>query len=248
MILQNKVALVTGASRGIGYAVAEMFLQEGAAVVICATKEAALLAAREELLKAVPGGRVYARAADISKSAECENLVEAAVKEFGGLDILVNNAGITKDNLVLRMKEEDFDAVISVNLKGAFNFTRHLSRPLTKSTAGRVINISSVSGISGNVGQANYSAAKAGLIGLTKTTARELASRKVTCNAIAPGFIETEMTAVLPKQVIERVMDSVPLGRMGKVEEIADLAVFLASDNAAYITGEVIKIDGGMLT
>ncbi|HPW00850.1 MAG TPA: SDR family oxidoreductase, partial [Oscillospiraceae bacterium] len=168
------------------------------------------------------------------------------VADFGKADILVNNAGITKDALLLRMSESDFDAVLNVNLKGAFYFIKYLSRALMKSGAGRIVNISSVSGIMGNPGQANYSSSKAGLIGLTKTAAKELAPRSVTCNAIAPGFIETDMTANLPQAVKDGVNAAVPLKRMGTAQEVADLAAFLASDRASYITGEVIKVDGGM--
>ena len=181
--------------------------------------------------------------ADFERSKE---ICEQIFADFGGVDILVNNAGITKDTLLLRMNESDFDSVIEVNLKGAFNFTKHLSKYIMKSSCGRIINISSVSGLMGNPGQVNYSAAKAGLIGLTKTVAKEFSSRNVTCNAIAPGFIETEMTASLPQSVKDYVYTSVPLKRMGKAVEVANLTLFLASEQSGYITGEVIRIDGGM--
>ncbi|MCL2884584.1 MAG: 3-oxoacyl-ACP reductase FabG, partial [Oscillospiraceae bacterium] len=183
---------------------------------------------------------------DVADFEASKAVCERIAADFGAVDILVNNAGITRDNLLLRMSEADFDAVLGVNLKGAFNMIKHLSRLLMKSPAGRIINISSVSGLMGNAGQANYAAAKAGLIGLTKTVAKELAGRKVTCNAIAPGFIETNMTAGLPPAVHEFIDRAVPLRRMGSPEEIAAVAVFLASGAASYITGEVIRVDGGM--
>ncbi|MCL2577679.1 MAG: 3-oxoacyl-[acyl-carrier-protein] reductase [Defluviitaleaceae bacterium] len=244
-MLKGKTAVITGGSRGIGCAVALMMAENGADIaVIFSGSEAA---ANETVASADKFG-VKARAyqCDVSDFAQSKIVCENIFKEFGKIDILVNNAGITKDGLMLAMSENDFDSVIDVNLKGAFNFARHLSRYIMKSPAGRIINISSVSGIAGNAGQANYSASKAGLIGLTKTIAKELASRNVTCNAIAPGFIETDMTATLPETVLEKVQTAIPLKRMGRTEEVAALALFLASDAASYITGEVIKVDGGM--
>ncbi|MCL1846102.1 MAG: 3-oxoacyl-[acyl-carrier-protein] reductase [Defluviitaleaceae bacterium] len=244
-MLKGKTAVITGGSRGIGRATALIFAKNGADVaVIFSGNEAAA----GEVVSAMEKFGVKAKAyqCDVSDFSQAKNICAEIFKEFGKIDILVNNAGITKDGLLLAMSEADFDSVINVNVKGAFNFTRHLSRYIMKSPAGRIINISSVSGIAGNVGQANYSASKAALIGLTKTTAKELASRNVTCNAIAPGFIETDMTASLPDEILEKVKTAVPLKRMGKPEEVAALALFLASDAAAYITGEVIKADGGM--
>jgi len=244
-MLKGKTAVITGASRGIGKAIALKMAKEGANIAIpyVGPKELAIEVCKE--IEAL-GVKAKAYECDVSDFAQAKEVCDKIVKDFDGVDISVNNAGITKDTLMLKMSEEDFDSVISVNLKGAFNFTKHLCRYIMKSSAGRIINISSVSGIMGNAGQANYSASKAGIIGLTKTTAREFASRKVTCNAIAPGFINTAMTADLPESVLESVKSQVPLKRMGEANEIADLATFLASESASYITGEVIRVDGGM--
>lgn len=244
-MLKGKTAVVTGASRGIGREIAETFMREGANVAVMysgsegGAKETAACAAQYGVT-----ARIYR--CDVSDYAAVKEVCEQIIADFGTVDILVNNAGITRDNLVLRMSEDDFDAVIGTNLKGAYNMIKHLSRPLMKSKAGRIINISSVAGVMGNAGQANYSAAKAGLIGLTKTIAKELAGRAVTSNAIAPGFIETDMSAALSETVIEGALGIIPLKRMGKTAEVAELAAFLASDRAAYITGEVIRVDGGM--
>lgn len=177
---------------------------------------------------------------------ECKKMIDEVIAEFGRIDVLVNNAGITRDGLLMKMSEDDFDSVININLKGAFNTTKHISKYLLKQKAGKIINISSVSGILGNAGQANYSASKAGIIGLTKSTARELASRGITCNAIAPGFVETDMTSAMNEQVIEKSIEMIPLKRIGKAEEIAYMAAFLASEKADYITGQVFAVDGGM--
>ncbi|HWP79724.1 MAG TPA: 3-oxoacyl-[acyl-carrier-protein] reductase [Candidatus Acidoferrum sp.] len=244
-MLKGKTAVITGASRGIGRVIALKFAENGADVAILyGGNEAAAMevaaAAFEYGVKAIP------YQCDVSDFAAAKAVCEQIVSDFGGVDILVNNAGITKDAALLHMKEDDFDRVIEVNLKGAFNFLKFLSRHILKSPAGRIINISSVSGLSGNAGQLNYSAAKAGLVGLTKTAAKELAGRNVTCNAIAPGFIETDMTADLPQAVKDRYTAAIPLKRMGKAEDVASLALFLASNESAYITGEVIRVDGGM--
>ncbi len=244
-MLKGKKAIVTGGSRGIGSAIALELAKEGADIAVIysgsqAGAEAVCAQAAEY------GVTAKAYKCDVANFAQVKEVCDTIAKDLGGVDILVNNAGITKDNLILRMSEEDFDAVLDVNLKGAFNFIKHLSRPIMKSSAGRIINIASVSGLMGNAGQVNYAASKAGLVGLTKSVAKELAARKVTCNAVAPGFVETDMTAELPEAVTEYVNKSVPLRRMGKVEEIAGLVAFLASDKASYITGEVIRADGGM--
>lgn len=244
-MLKNKIALITGAGRGIGRAIAIALAKEGAEVVINYNGS-------EERAKEVKqtieenGGKASMYKCNVSDFAACEAMIKDIVKEYGHLDILVNNAGITKDGLIMKMKEEDFDSVLNVNLKGTFNTIRHSARQMLKQRSGKIINISSVSGILGNVGQANYAASKAGVIGLTKTMARELGSRGITVNAIAPGFVDTEMTEVLSKEIRENACKQIILGRFGKPEDIANTAVFLASDKADYITGQVISVDGGM--
>lgn len=243
--LADKIALVTGASRGIGREIACTLAREGAVVLVNYNGS-------QERAKAVKdqieqeGGKAFLYQCDVSSFAACEEMVKAIIKEFGRVDILVNNAGITKDNLIMRMKEEEFDGVMNINLKGTFNTIRHLSRYMLKSRSGRIINISSVSGILGNVGQANYAASKAGVIGLTKTMARELASRGITVNAVAPGFVETQMTEVLSDTVKEEACRQIALGRFGKPSDIAEMVAFLASERGSYITGQVISVDGGM--
>jgi len=244
-MLKNKVAVITGASRGIGKTIALEFAQAGADIALVYIGDEALVQEALEQIRAV-GVKAQAYECNVANFEDTKIACDKITADFGKVDILVNNAGITRDNLMLRMGEEDFDAVIDVNLKGAFNFIRHLSRSIMKSDAGRIINISSVSGLMGNAGQANYSASKAGLIGLTKTIAKELSSRKVTCNAIAPGFIETNMTDVLSEAVKEAATAVIPLKRMGTVQEVANVALFLASDMSSYVTGEVIRVDGGM--
>lgn len=244
-MLKGKVAVITGASRGIGKAVAEKFAEFGADIAVIYSGRAD--AAEETCVSLrAKGVKAIAYQCNVADFNQAREVCEKIASDFGRVDILVNNAGITKDSLLLRMSENDFDSVIDVNLKGAFNFTRHLAKYIMRSPGGRIINISSVSGLMGNPGQANYSASKAGLIGLTKTTAKELAPRGVTCNAIAPGFIETDMTAVLSNEVREKMNAVIPMRRMGNADEIAGLAAFLASAGAAYITGEVIRVDGGM--
>ena len=244
-MLKNKIALITGAGRGIGRAIAIALAKEGAEVVINYNGS-------EERAKEVKqtieenGGKASMYKCNVSDFTACEAMIKDIVKEYGHLDILVNNAGITKDGLIMKMKEEDFDSVLNVNLKGTFNTIRHSARQMLKQRSGKIINISSVSGILGNVGQANYAASKAGVIGLTKTMARELGSRGITVNAIAPGFVDTEMTEVLSEEIRENACKQIILGRFGKPEDIANTAVFLASDKADYITGQVISVDGGM--
>ena len=244
-MLKNKIALITGAGRGIGRAIAIALAKEGAEVVINYNGS-------EERAKEVKqtieenGGKASIYKCNVSDFEACETMIREIVKEHGHLDILVNNAGITKDGLIMKMKEEDFDRVLNVNLKGTFNTIRHSARQMLKQRSGKIINISSVSGILGNVGQANYAASKAGVIGLTKTMARELGSRGITVNAIAPGFVDTEMTEVLSEEIRENACKQIILGRFGKPEDIANTAVFLASDKADYITGQVISVDGGM--
>jgi len=240
--VKGKTVVVTGGVRGIGRAVSLAFAQEGANIVLnYSSSEPDELAEqiRQIGVKCVPVK------ADVSKFEEAEHLIKQAKEQLGSVDILINNAGITKDNLLIRMSEESFDEVIAVNLKGAFNTIRHAAPIMIKQRAGAIINMSSVVGVGGNFGQANYSASKAGLIGLTKSIAKELAGRGITCNAIAPGFIETDMTKVLPENVANKILADIPLGRLGKPEEVAELALFLAG--SSFITGQVIQIDGGML-
>jgi 3-oxoacyl-[acyl-carrier protein] reductase len=239
--LSGRAALVTGASRGIGREIALALAAAGARVACVATNEALLAE-----LAAMIGPAALPLRADVSKASEVEAAVEKAAAAFGGLDILVNNAGITRDNLLLRIKEEDWDAVLDTNLKAPFLFLKAAGRFLMRSKAGRVVNIASVSGLLGNAGQANYSASKGGLVSLTKTAARELGSRGVTVNAVAPGFIRTDMAAKVDPKVVEGVVASLPLKRLGEAAEIAAAVTFLASDLAAYITGQVLVVDGGM--
>lgn len=244
-MLNEKTAVVTGASRGIGRAIALKLAQQGASVaaIYSGAREAA-----EELCAQIAelGGKALPYRCDVSDDAAAEATVRQIGSDFGGIDILVNNAGITIDKLVPQMREEEFERVLDVNLKGAFHMIRHTYMLFARKRAGRIINISSVSGLTGGAGQANYSASKAGLIGLTKSVARELAGRNVTCNAIAPGFIDTAMTQEMNAQARERILGSIPMKRMGTAEDVANLAAFLASDLAGYITGEVIRVDGGL--
>ena len=245
-MLAGKVALVTGASRGIGKAIACKLAREGAKVIINynGSKEKAE-AVKSEIEAA--GGQAEVYQCDVSDYTACETFIQTVIKEEGSLDILVNNAGITKDGLLMKMSEEDFDKVLDPNLKGAFNTIRFASRQMLRQKGGRIINMSSVVGVSGNAGQANYAASKAGVIGLTKAAARELASRGITVNAIAPGFIETDMTDVLSDKVKEASEAQIPLGHFGKPEDVAAAAAFLASEEARYITGQVLHVDGGMV-
>ncbi len=245
-MLNGKVAIVTGAGRGIGRAIALQFAEHGAKVVI---NYRSSIAQVEELLEKIKeaGGEAIAVQADISKEEEAKNLIEEAVKHFGKLDVIVNNAGITKDNLLMRISEEDFDNVIDINLKGTFFCTKFASKVMLKQKSGKIINISSVVGLTGNIGQANYAASKAGVIGMTKAVARELASRGITVNAVAPGFIESDMTSQLSDKVKEATLASIPLKRYGYASEVANTVSFLASEAANYITGQVIQVDGGMV-
>lgn len=241
----EKTALVTGAGRGIGRAIAIALAENGMNVVVNYNGSADKAEETSEIIRGM-GVKAVAYKCNVADFEECKKMIDDVIAEFGRIDVLVNNAGITRDNLLMKMSEDDFDSVIGINLKGAFNTTKHVSKYLLKQKAGKIINISSVSGILGNPGQANYSASKAGVIGLTKSTARELASRGITCNAIAPGFIETDMTSAMNEQVIEKSVEMIPLKRIGKAEEIAHMAAFLASEKADYITGQVFAVDGGM--
>lgn len=245
MILNGRIAIITGASRGIGRAITLALAKRGAAVVVNYASNAG---AAEETAQQVRdnGGRALVFKANVAEPAEAATLVKAAVDEFGGVDILVNNAGITRDNFILRMKDEDWDQVLGVNLKGAFNCTKAAARVMIKKHSGRIINISSVVALTGNTSQANYCAAKAGLIGLTRAMAKELGSRNITVNAVAPGFITTEMTLGLPEELKEKMLSQIPLKKFGEPEQVADLVAFLASDAARYISGQTIAVDGGM--
>jgi 3-oxoacyl-[acyl-carrier protein] reductase len=244
-MLQGKTALVTGASRGIGRAIAIVLAEAGADVAV---NYAGSEKAAEEVVRQIEalGRRAFKIQADVASSAQVDEMVKQVLDRFGRLDILVNNAGITRDNLIMRMKEEEFDQVINTNLKGVFNCIKAVTRPMMKQRSGRIINISSVVGVLGNPGQANYVAAKAGVIGLTKASARELASRGITVNAVAPGFIETDMTDKLSEETRQQLMQQIPLARLGQTEDIARVVRFLASDDAAYMTGQTLHVDGGM--
>lgn len=243
--LTGKIALVTGASRGIGRGIAQKLASLGATVLINyngSREQAESLAAQIT----ESGGHAQCIACDVSDFKACDSMVEEIIRKYGRVDILVNNAGVTRDNLIMRMSEEDYDRVLDINLKGAFNTIRHLSRYFLKQRGGKIVNISSVSGVLGNAGQANYSASKAGLIGLTKSVARELASRGVCVNAVAPGFIDTDMTRALSEKTKEAGVAAVPMGRMGSVADIAEAVAFLVGEQSNYITGQVICVDGGM--
>ncbi|MGC8837788.1 MAG: 3-oxoacyl-[acyl-carrier-protein] reductase [Anaerolineae bacterium] len=244
--LSGKVAIVTGASRGIGRAIALELARRGATVVVnYHTNEAAAQEVVAKIQQA--GGRALAVQADVSQFEEARRLVDTATETFGQVDILVNNAGVTRDTLLLRMSEEDWDVVLDTNLKGAFNCIKAAARTMVRRRFGRIVNITSVAGLAGNVGQANYCAAKAGLIGLTKAAAKELGPRNITVNAVAPGFVETDMTASLPQDLKDTAIRMTPLGRAGTPEDIAQAVAFLASDEAAFITGQVLSVDGGMV-
>jgi 3-oxoacyl-[acyl-carrier protein] reductase len=246
MQLEGKVALVTGGSRGIGRAIALKLAAEGADVVINFAGNVAAAEATVSEIKAL-GRRALMIQADVASGEACTAMVESVIKEMGKIDILVNNAGITRDSLLMRMKDADWDAVINTNLKSVYNCTKAVIKYMMKARSGRIVNISSVVGLIGNAGQVNYAAAKAGILGFTKSVAKEVASRGITVNAIAPGFIKTDMTSTLPEKVVEQMLASIPLARMGEAEDIAKAAAFLVSDEAAYITGQTLHVDGGMV-
>lgn len=244
-MLTNKVALVTGGSRGIGSGISAMLAEKGATVLVNynGSKERAQSVVDEIVAK---GGQAEAIQCDVSDYEACGAMIQSVIEKYGKIDILVNNAGITRDTLILKMSEQDYDAVLDTNLKGAFNTIRHTARCFVKQKSGKIINISSVSGVAGNAGQANYSASKAGLIGLTKSVAKELGSRGICVNAVAPGFIDTEMTEALGEKMLEKVKPMIPLGKIGTVEDVANVVTFLAGNGGDYITGQVICVDGGM--
>jgi 3-oxoacyl-[acyl-carrier protein] reductase len=246
MNLTGKVALVTGGSRGLGRAISLKLGSLGAKVVVNYQKNAA---AAEEVVAAIraQGGEAMAIAGDVSKFDQAQALVKAAIDAYGRLDILVNNAGTTRDNLIAMMKEDDWDVVITTNLKSAWNMCKAVSRPMMKQRYGRIVNITSVSGLAGQGGQSNYSASKAGLIGLTKALAKELGGRNIAVNAVAPGFVPTDLTSIVPAELQELMLKMTPLGRLGTGEDIANAVAFLASDDASYITGQTLSVDGGMV-
>lgn len=244
MLLKDKVSIVTGGARGIGKQIATTFAKEGSHIVICDINES-LLSETEIELKGI-GVEVLAIKVDVTNGPQVQDMVNKTLDKFKRIDILINNAGITKDALLVRMKESDWDLVLDINLKGAFNCTKAVSAVMLKQRSGRIINIASIIGIIGNPGQANYAASKAGLIGFTKSVAKELASRGITVNVIAPGFIQTDMTAALSDEIRAEMLRLIPLARFGEASDVANLALFLASENADYITGQVIRIDGGM--
>ena len=246
-LLQGKTAIITGASRGIGKGIAEVFAKNGANVAFTysSSAESAMALEKELIALGVKAKGYQSNAADFN---EAQTLVDDVIAEFGTIDVLINNAGITKDNLLMRMSEEDFDKVIEVNLKSVFNMTKAIQKTFLKQRSGSIINMSSVVGVKGNAGQTNYAASKAGVIGFTKSVALELGSRNIRCNAIAPGFIETEMTAKLIEDVVQGWRESIPLRRGGTTEDVANACLFFASDMSAYVTGQVMNVDGGMLT
>jgi 3-oxoacyl-[acyl-carrier protein] reductase len=246
-LLQDKNVIITGASRGIGMGIAKIFAEHGANVAFTySSSEAPALALEKELVET--GVKAKAYKSNAASFEESEKLVASVLEDFGGIDVLINNAGITKDNLLMRMGEDDFDKVIEINLKSVFNMTKAVQRSLLKQRKGSIINMSSVVGVKGNAGQANYAASKAGMIGFTKSIALELGSRNIRCNAIAPGFIETEMTDKLDEKTVQGWRDAIPLKRGGTPEDVANACLFLASDLSSYVTGQVLSVDGGMLT
>ena len=244
-LLEGKTAIVTGGARGIGRAISVKLAKEGANVVIC---DLVINEVAEETVKLIEAEGVKAAAipANVTVPEDCDSLFKQAVEMFGKVDILVNNAGVTRDNLIMKMKEEEFDLVIATNLKGTYNMMKSAARPMMKARYGRIVNISSVVGVYGNAGQVNYSASKAGVIGMTKSLAKELGSRGITVNAVAPGFIETDMTKVLPEDIKSQMVKNIALGRPGQPEDVAKVVAFLASDEAEYVTGQVIECSGGM--
>ncbi len=245
--MERKVALITGGSRGIGKAIAKKFAKEGYDIVINYVSESAELGkVKEEMIENRNVDILFVKA-DVTNYNGCEEMIKEVINKFGRIDVLVNNAGITKDGLLMRMKEEDFDKVIEVNLKGTFNVTKNVIPYMMKQRSGKIVNISSVVGIGGNAGQANYAASKAGIIGFTKSVAKELASRNILANCVAPGFIKTDMTDVLSDAVKENINKQIPLNKMGEADEVANAVYFLASEENTYITGQVLNVDGGMI-
>lgn len=246
MLLKDKVAIVTGGAQGIGKAISMRLAGEGANIAVCDINEQAAAQTAAEISSS-KGVKAIGCKVNVVQSKDAEECVNKILDNFGRVDILINNAGLTRDGLLVRMKEEDWDLVLSVNLKGTFNFTKAVARPMMKARSGKIVSIASIIGLIGNIGQGNYAASKARIIGFTKSVARELAPRNVNVNAVAPGFIDTQMTKVIPEDIQKKMLENIPLGRMGTPDEVADTVLFLASDLSRYITGQVITIDGGMV-
>jgi 3-oxoacyl-[acyl-carrier protein] reductase len=246
MILKDKVSIITGGARGIGKAIALKFAEEGSSIAICDVNAEVIEGSKKDIEKT--GRTVLAEKVDVTNLEDVQKFIQKTLDKFGKIDILINNAGITRDGLLVRMSDADWDAVLNVNLKGTFNCTKAASKAMMKQRTGKVVNIASIIGIVGNAGQANYAASKGGVIAFTKSAAKELASRNINVNAIAPGFIETDMTAKLAEDVKAAIMKQVPLGKWGSVNDVANVALFLVSDASAYITGQVVQVDGGMVT
>lgn len=244
MLLKDKLSFITGSARGIGKTIALKFAEEGSDIIVCDVNEAGIAETVAEIEKA--GRKALGVKMDVTNLASVESAVNGAMEKFGKIDILVNNAGITKDNLLLRMKEEDWDAVLTVNLKGVFVCTKLISRIMLRQKSGKIVNVASVIGLMGNAGQSNYSASKAGIIGFTKSCAKEFASRSINVNAVAPGYIQTEMTKGLPDDIKEKMLKYIPMEKFGTTEDVANVILFLASPLSDYVTGEVVRIDGGM--
>ena len=245
-MLKDKVSVITGGARGIGKAIALKFAQEGSNIAICDVNAEVLESSKKEL--EALGRTVLTDTVDVTKPENVQNFIQKVLDKFGRIDILINNAGITRDGLLVRMNESDWDAVLNVNLKGTFSCTKAVAKPMMKQRSGKIVNIASIIGLIGNAGQANYAASKGGVIAFTKSAAKELASRNINVNAIAPGFIKTDMTDKLSEDVKQAIMKQVPLGKWGSAGDVADVALFLVSDASAYITGQVIQVDGGMVT
>lgn len=246
MLLKDKIALVTGGGQGIGKSISMRLAKEGAHIAVCDIKLEIAQSCADELKKL--GVKAAAFPCNVSDAKQADETVNKVIDNFGRVDILVNNAGVTRDGLLMRMKEEDWDLVLNVNLKGTYNFTKSVVRPMMKQQSGKIVNIASIIGLIGNAGQCNYAASKAGVIGFTKSIAKEVASRNINVNAVAPGFIATHMTEVLPEDVKKKMLDAIPLGRFGTPEDVADVVLFLASDLSRYVTGVVVNISGGMVT
>ena len=246
MILKDKVSIITGGARGIGKAIALRLAEKGSSIAICDVNPEALEDAKKEL--EAKGRTVLAEKVDVTSIEDIQKFTQKVLDKFGKIDILINNAGITRDGLLVRMNDADWDAVLNVNLKGTFNCAKQVAKTMMKQRAGRIVNIASIIGIVGNAGQANYAASKGGVIALTKSIAKELAARNITVNAIAPGFIQTDMTDRLPEDVKNNITKQIPLNKMGTVRDVANVALFLVSDAASYITGQVVQVDGGMVT